>query len=322
MIQQHSTDGVVESSVSVDRQHAIEGIHIGSHRTISPYKEVGYIPSKFSSTEAILDAYISELRNALGYKYGPTGNDTSSMLRMKETLLAAAIYGEGNSSVRSDPTAQRVWSGFQKVLSIVLPPSLGFRKLISAPPEVLIDTDSNEFPIDGLSGGLRALFELAWQIHLKSLNSEVFTVCIDEPENHLHPSLQRSLIPDFLTAFPKVNFIIATHSPFVVSASPEAMVYVLRYNDEGYVVSELLDFQDRSLSAERTLTEVLGLETTSPIWVEEKYNKLLEEYLDSAGTEESASHLITKLFAHGLGRLMPRALTQIVNHADEVGESN
>src|ERR1700684_3254096 len=47
-------------------------------------------------------------------------------------------------------------------------------------------------------------------------------------ENHLHPSLQRSLFVKLVEAFPLTQFIIATHSPFIVSGLKDSNVYVLR----------------------------------------------------------------------------------------------
>jgi hypothetical protein len=42
-------------------------------------------------------------------------------------------------------------------------------------------------------------------------------VLIDEIDLHLHPSLQRALIPRLRKAFPKVQWIVTTHSPLVLA---------------------------------------------------------------------------------------------------------
>ncbi len=312
-IQQYDNSNAIEFSVGMTRQQDVEGLYIGSHRAIAPYREVHEIPAKFSPPDRILDEFISQLRSTLGYEQYSSGNDSGSMHQMKKTLLAAALYGEGNGSVTPDSTAKDVWAGFQQVLKLILPPSAGFNRLVSHPPEIVIETQRGEFPIDSLSGGLRALFELAWQIHLKAFNTESFTVCIDEPENHLHPSLQRSLVPSLMQAFPRTNFILATHSPFVVTASEDASVYALRYNSEDFVISERLDFADKALSAERTLTEILGVETTSPIWVENKYQAILNQSHTSAADAENLATLLDNLTRNGLGQLVPKAIRDVVN---------
>lgn len=50
---------------------------------------------------------------------------------------------------------------------------------------------------------------------------------IDEVENHLHLSLQKRIIPYLSELFPNVQFVVTTHSPFVLSSVSNAVVYDL-----------------------------------------------------------------------------------------------
>ena len=52
-------------------------------------------------------------------------------------------------------------------------------------------------------------------------------VLIDEVENHLHLSLQKKILPYLIGLFPNVQFIVSTHSPFVLSSVGNAMIYDL-----------------------------------------------------------------------------------------------
>ncbi|MFB6366402.1 AAA family ATPase, partial [Paenibacillus elgii] len=52
-------------------------------------------------------------------------------------------------------------------------------------------------------------------------------VLIDEPETHLHISLQKKILPFLTRFFPNVQFIVATHSPFVINSLSNAVVYDL-----------------------------------------------------------------------------------------------
>ena len=61
----------------------------------------------------------------------------------------------------------------------------------------------------------------------------------DEPENHLHPSMQKSFLPNVIAAFPSVQIIAVTHSPFIISALQDSAVYVLRYEDTEDVTREI-----------------------------------------------------------------------------------
>ena len=118
-----------------------------------------------------------------------------------------------------------------------------------------------------------ALVDLAWQIYMFSLRVSSFVVTIDEPENHLHPSMQRKLMGNLIKTFPKVQFIVATHSPFIVSAVRDARVYVLKHEDRPddrtianlppkqtrFVSSLRLDSVNRAGTASQILRDVLGL---------------------------------------------------------------
>jgi len=43
-------------------------------------------------------------------------------------------------------------------------------------------------------------------------------VLIDELDMHLHPRWQRHIVKDFKAAFPNMQFIVTTHSPFIVQS--------------------------------------------------------------------------------------------------------
>lgn len=304
----------LQYNINVSPQGNVPGVYLSSHRTLNYYQAVTSIPAEFARAEQILSEYTSELRSAV---FGGR-SEKSSMLRMKESLLAAAIYGEGNKSVRPSLDAQKVWFGFQEVLAKLFPPEIGFQRLVADPPEIVIETNAGEFSVDSLSGGLSAIFELAWQIHLRAASDtrSHFTVCFDEPENHLHPSLQRTLMPALLRAFPNVSFIVATHSPFITGSAKDASVYALQFNDEGKVVSLELDFKNKAKSAEKVLTDVLGVTSTSPIWAEEKFNTIIEKYTKLEMTRSSLLSLRSELEENGLGEELPMAVETLLGSAN------
>lgn len=47
---------------------------------------------------------------------------------------------------------------------------------------------------------------------------------IDEIDVHLHISLQKKVLPFLIKAFPKVQFIVSTHSPFVITSTDKNTV--------------------------------------------------------------------------------------------------
>lgn len=52
-------------------------------------------------------------------------------------------------------------------------------------------------------------------------------VLIDEIETHLHLELQRKILDLLTTIFPKIQFIVTTHSPFVLNSLPDVVIYDL-----------------------------------------------------------------------------------------------
>ena len=54
--------------------------------------------------------------------------------------------------------------------------------------------------------------------HLDDPLAAEAVVMIDEVDLHLHPEWQRRVVGDLLVTFPNTQFIITTHSPFIVEA--------------------------------------------------------------------------------------------------------
>lgn len=61
---------------------------------------------------------------------------------------------------------------------------------------------------------------------------EEVVVLVDEIDLHLHPKWQRDLVPTLSKIFPKVQFIVTTHSPHVLQSMEDVNLYVLRRNAE------------------------------------------------------------------------------------------
>ncbi|MCL2073576.1 MAG: AAA family ATPase [Marinilabiliaceae bacterium] len=57
-------------------------------------------------------------------------------------------------------------------------------------------------------------------------------VLIDEPETHLHISMQYNILPLISRLFPNLQFIVATHSPAIISSLENAIVFDLTSKSE------------------------------------------------------------------------------------------
>ena len=90
----------------------------------------------------------------------------------------------------------------------------------------LVDKVKNSFfTFDSLSSGFKAIFKiyasLLMEAQLKNIKPIDLTgiAIIDEIDVHLHISLQKKVLPFLIKAFPKVQFIVSTHSPFVITST-------------------------------------------------------------------------------------------------------
>lgn len=285
------------------------GLFISSHRPTYEYQQVTQIPTALNPAENIYGNVASE--NANRSSPGTTQNSPSFLV--KQTLIAWAIFGPGSEIVSPNPEALAHFHGFEEVLRNVLPPEIGFKSIRIEMPEVNLQTESGTFPLESASGGVGALIDLAWQVYLFTLTTSAeFLLLLDEPENHLHPSMQRHLIPSLAEAFPKAQLVITTHSPFVISADPDATVYALTYDADRRVFSQLVDQIRKTGTANDVLRDTLGLPATSPVWVEEKVRAIIASYVAQPITDESLNRLREDLTSVGLEDYVPESIVELV----------
>jgi hypothetical protein len=297
----------VNFNILISGQQPVQGLHIPSHRPVFVYRQVGAIPTTSPSKQSIFELYRSHIMRPFqgGYTEKP------SNLLMKETLIGLALFGAGNTHVSPNREAEELFIGFQSLLSKVLPEELGFEKIHIENPEVMIITKSGRFALDASSGGIAAIIDLVWQIYMGTKDGSASVVTIDEPENHLHPKLQRLVLPNLVKAFPNTQFIVVTHNPFVVTSMPDSNVYVLDFDENNKVFSRKLDLVNRAGDSNETLRNVLGLPSASPLWVEEKIGQIVQRYAGQTMDQVKLDTLRAEMKSLGLDDVFPKVLSEI-----------
>lgn len=315
----------LQYQVNTDNMQRMIGFHMPSHREMPAYRPVPHV--SFNGTDP-RDAF----QQLIGFNYIAYAGqrlDGSLLFSLKQILINWAAIGEGNSTFKADKRQYEAYSGFIEILRKILPAELGFTGLSISAPEILIETQSGTFLIDSASGGLLTLIEIAALIYTCSLRQDVqggaFVVTFDEPENHLHPSLQRSLLPALVDAFPQVQFIVATHSPFMVSSLRDSFVYALRHRAYDvtepsalpykpatrWVESARLDHANRAGSASEILRDVLGVPVTLPAWVQRDLEAIVANYSDRGLDETLLADLRREVDHAGLGDLFSDAVSML-----------
>ncbi|MGE5352454.1 MAG: AAA family ATPase, partial [Acidobacteriota bacterium] len=164
--------------------------------------------------------------------------------------------------------------------------------------EVLINQKGREkYTLRELPAGYASLLKMVIDIlmntEIKGVNPSELqgVVLIDEIENHLHVELQKQIFPLLISIFPKIQFIISTHSPFVVNSIENAIVYDLEkqirvedlsgYSYEG-IVESYFDVDKYSTKLKDNLENYRILVQKEVLPDDEKLTKIkLESYLEN-----------------------------------------
>jgi len=94
----------------------------------------------------------------------------------------------------------------------------------------LIEKGKEPYNLNQLSDGYSAILSIVTDLIMRMEEHSTKSydvqgiVLIDEIETHLHIELQKKVLPFLTSFFPKVQFIVTTHSPFVLSSIENAII--------------------------------------------------------------------------------------------------
>lgn len=95
------------------------------------------------------------------------------------------------------------------------------------------ETDKLPYDFNALPSGYAAILYIVLDLIMRMERKVTDTydlegiVMIDEVDAHLHLSMQRTILHNLTEMFPNIQFIVSTHSPFVLSSVSNAIVYDL-----------------------------------------------------------------------------------------------
>lgn len=113
-------------------------------------------------------------------------------------------------------------------------------------------------------------------------------VMIDEVDMHLHPSWQQTVLTDLMAAFPKLQFIVTTHSPQVLTTVPRENIRILEEDDGGKIHARMPDFSPLAHESGDALAKIMGthrepqLELQDDIRQYEQWVRAGQEYTPEA----------------------------------------
>ena len=114
-------------------------------------------------------------------------------------------------------------------------------------------TKGKEFKFTELSDGFAAVLDIIVDLILKMQEENQLTkayelegiVLVDEIETHLHLELQKVIMPLLTEIFPNIQFIVTTHSPFVLSSLSNAVAFDLEHQE---IIEDLTEYSYESLA--------------------------------------------------------------------------
>ena len=154
-------------------------------------------------------------------------------------------------------------------------------------------TKGKEFKFTELSDGFAAVLDIVVDLILKMQNKNQLTrayecegiVLVDEIETHLHLELQKVIMPLLTKIFPNIQFIVTTHSPFVLSSLSNTIAFDLEHRE---IIEDLTEYSYESLAE-----GYFGVKTDSS-YIKMQLNRLeelLEKETLSSSEKSELKHL-------------------------------
>lgn len=143
--------------------------------------------------------------------------------------------------------------------------------------EVKMERDAQPYWItyDMMSDGFKSMINIVAEIAYRSIQLNGFKgdaavtetpgiVMIDELDMYLHPRWQQHILADLHSAFPKIQFMVTTHSPFIVQSVEQRNIITLD--------AERTSESPNRLSLEEVVQDKMNVDTVRSA----KYNRMVE----------------------------------------------
>lgn len=171
------------------------------------------------------------------------------------------------------------------------------------------EENQGELPVSLLSDGIRNAIALVADIAHRCVRLNPHfreqaalqtsgVVLIDEVDMHLHPSWQQTILHSLKEAFPKIQFVVTTHSPQVLSVVPAESIRLLEDEVDDRVVPRPPRYQTEGIPSSDVLALVMGVDPRAETPIRtllDQYRALLE---DGMHDSEAAQGLLATLTKH------------------------
>lgn len=210
--------------------------------TIS-FSSLNHFYDKYSSGDYIIAAFkdartldVEPVKNIEKFDLQPIypiaadlGKDfVKYLVNLKATQALAYTQNQNNRSLE----IQQWFDRFTNVLQMLFEdPTLQLDFDIDTFQFHILMDGREPFDFNTMSMGYSAVFNIICDLMMRMESKKNYNmeglVLIDEVETHLHVDLQKKIMPILTELFPNIQFILTTHSPFVLNSLENAVIYDL-----------------------------------------------------------------------------------------------
>jgi hypothetical protein len=133
-------------------------------------------------------------------------------------------------------------------------------------------------------------------------------VLIDELDLHLHPTWQVRLIPVLKRVFPRMQFIVTTHSPMLLPALEQHEIVMLRLDQNGDVIAEAPPASPKLMTGSEIYSSFFNIQKLYPNDLGKELRRYTFLSSDPTRTEEEDAEMLLlqkKLIDAGLDLGLP-----------------
>lgn len=178
------------------------------------------------------------------------------------------------------------WQWLMKSISILFPSSTNFRfRMIKRDLEPVFEINGKQCYLEEVSAGFQSVLSMVLSIFewiektnsgdMMRVSNAQGTVIIDELDVHLHPEWQLTLREALEHIFPKLQFIVTTHSPHLIATAREGEIILMPKNCEEMNLKPL----NKSFSGwttDQILEDIMGVTSLK----NKEYSKLVSKAMD------------------------------------------
>ena len=157
----------------------------------------------------------------------------------------------------------------------IIDDKFSFSRIMASDNEIMVNTPNGEIYYEYLSSGFKSIIsilfgiikDIEFRFKEPTIKAKDFDgiILIDELELHLHPIWQAKISNILKKVFPKVQFIVTTHSPHIIqNANPDEII-ALKRDKNGIIIKKEIpnnEFGFQGWTVEEVLVDIMGMEDT------------------------------------------------------------